>query len=59
VDPVPACGVVRGRHDATAARVSTDHERLLAELGVLQLFDRREEGVEIEMRDDSRWTCHD
>jgi hypothetical protein len=39
--------------------VSADHERLVAKLGMLELLDRCEEGVEIEVRDDLRRTCHD
>jgi hypothetical protein len=58
VDPVLARGVVRRRHDAPPAGVSTDHERLVAELRMLQLLDRGEERIEIEMRDDLRGTCH-
>ena len=59
VDPEPARGVVRGRHDAPPTGVSADHERLVAKLGMLELLDRCEEGVEIEVRDDLRRTCHD
>ena len=45
-------GVVRGRDDPTAARIAADDERPRAQLGLLELLDRREEGVEVEMRDD-------
>ena len=44
--------VVRGRDDAAAVRVAADDERLLAQLGVLELLDRGEERVEIEVRED-------
>ena len=45
-------GVVRGRDDAAAVRVSSDDERLVAELRVLELLDGREERVEVEVRED-------
>src|SRR2546423_778811 len=51
-DPVLACDVVRRGDDAAAVRVAADDERLLLELRLLQLLDRREERVEIEVRDD-------
>ncbi len=54
VDAELARVVVRGRHDAAPARIAADDERLLAELGVLELLDRGIERVEIEVRDDAR-----
>jgi hypothetical protein len=39
-------------------RVAADHEWSHGELGLLQLLDGCEEGVEIEMRDDRGRTCH-
>ena len=59
MDPVPARRVVRRRHDAAPRGVPAHHEGLVAELRVLQLFDRGEERIEIEVRDDLRGTCHD
>ena len=44
--------VVRGRHDAAAVRIAADDERLLAKLGILELLDRGEERVEVEVRED-------
>ena len=44
--------VVRGRDDAAPVRIPADDERLRAQLGLLQLLDGGEEGVEIEVRDD-------
>ena len=46
--------VVRRRDDAAPVRVAADDERHASELGALQLLDRREERVEVEMRDDRR-----
>ena len=54
VDAVPARDVVRGRDHAAALRVAADDERLSAQGGILELLDRGEEGVEIEVRDDHR-----
>jgi hypothetical protein len=59
VDPELPRGVVRRRDDARAAGVSAHHEGLVAELRMLQLLDRGEERIEIEVRDDLRRTCHD
>ena len=56
VDAEPPRDVVRGRDDAAALRVAADDERLPAQRRVLELLDRCEEGVEIEMRDDHRNT---
>ena len=53
-DTVRAGDVVRGRHDAPAAGVTPDDERLCGELGVLELLHGREEGVQVEMRDDDQ-----
>ena len=50
-------GVVRGRDDAAAVRVAADDERLSPQLRVLQLLDRGEERVEIEVRDDGPGTA--
>ena len=52
VDAERARDVVRGRNDAAPARVAADDQRLRAQLGVLELLDRRVERVEIQMRDD-------
>ena len=51
-DPEAARDVVRGRHDAAAARVAADDERPRPEGRILELLDRRKEGVEIEVRED-------
>ena len=51
-DPEPPGRVVRGRDDAAAPRVAADDERPLPERRVLELLDRCEERVEIEMRED-------
>ena len=48
--------VVRGRDDAAPLRVAADDERLPAQRRVLQLLDRGEERVEVEVRDDHRNT---
>ena len=53
MDPEPPRDVVRGRDDAAPLRVAADDERLLAQLGVLELLDGRVERVEIEVRDDA------
>jgi hypothetical protein len=52
VDPVAARDVVRGRDDAAPVRVAADHQRSRAQLRRLELLDRGEEGVQVEMRDD-------
>jgi hypothetical protein len=49
VDPERPGGVVRGRHDAASVRISADDQRLVAKGRILELLDRREEGVEVEM----------
>ena len=58
MDAERARDVVRRRHDAPAVRVAADDERLLAEPGVLELLDRREEGVEVEVGQDRRRGRH-
>ena len=45
-------GVVRGRDDTTTARVAADDERLGLQRRVIELLDRCEEGVEVEVRED-------
>ena len=52
VDPVRPCRVVRGRHHAAAVRVAADDEGPVAQLGILERLDRREERVEVEVRED-------
>ncbi len=52
VDPELARGVVRGRHDPSPVWIATDDEWLRAQLRILELLDRGEEGVEIEVRED-------
>jgi hypothetical protein len=59
VDPERPRSVVRRRYDAAPAGVSAHDERLVAELRMLQLLDRGEERIEVEVRDDLRGTCHD
>ncbi len=49
VNPELAGLVVGGRHDAPAVRVAADDERLRAQLGILQLLDGGEEGIQIEV----------
>ena len=44
--------VVGRRDDPAPVRVAADDERLRLQLGRLQLLDRREEGVQVEVRDD-------
>jgi hypothetical protein len=34
-------------------RIAADDQRLLAKLGILELFDRSEEGVQVEVRESS------
>ena len=55
VDPEPPRLVVRGRDDAAAVRVAADDERLRPQRRVLELLDGREEGIEVEVRDDHAW----
>ena len=52
MDPEVARDVVRRCDHAAAVRVTTDDQRLRAQLRLLELLDRREEGVEVEVRDD-------
>ena len=52
VDPELPCRVVGRRHDSAAVRVAADDERLLAQLGILELLDGREERVEVEVGED-------
>src|SRR5207244_6882629 len=52
VNSEDACLVVRGRDDAAAVWIAADDERLCPELRVLELLDRSEERVEVEVRDD-------
>jgi hypothetical protein len=51
-DPEAPRRVVGGRDDAAAVRVAADDERNPPEGGVLELLDRSEERVEVEVRDD-------
>ena len=51
-DTEPPRHVVGGRHDTAPVRVAADHQRLLAELGILELLDGGEECVEVEVRED-------
>ena len=44
--------VVRGRDDAAAVWIAADDEWNRAQLGLLELFDGREERIEVEVRDD-------
>jgi hypothetical protein len=53
VDPELPRGVVGRRHDAAAVRVAAHDERLLAQLRVLELLDRGEERIQIEVGEDS------
>ena len=43
------CRIVRGRDHAAPVRVAPDDERPLAQRRILQLFDRGEERVEVEV----------
>ena len=52
VDAEPPRDVVRRRDDAAAVRIAADDERLVAERRVLELLDRGEERVEVEVRED-------
>ena len=58
MNPERARHVVRGRDDTASVRVASDDERFLAQRRVLELLDRREEGVEIEMREDRHALGH-
>ena len=49
VDPELAGLVVRGRHHPSAVWVSADDQRLRAQVGILELLDGCEEGIEIEV----------
>jgi hypothetical protein len=53
-DPVTACDVVRGGDDAASLRIAADDERHVPELRVLELLDRGEERIQVEVRDDHR-----
>ena len=53
MDAETARDVVGGRHDTPPLRIATDDQRLLTQLGVLELFDGGEERVEVEMGDDA------
>ena len=53
MDAEPPGDVVRRRDDAAPLRVAADDERLLAQLGILELLDGRVERVEVEVRDDA------
>ena len=55
LDPEVARLVVRRGDDAPSARVAADDERYAAKARILELLDRREEGVQIEMGDDHAW----
>jgi hypothetical protein len=55
VDSELARDVIRGGDDSASVRVAADDQRLRLELRVLELLDRREEGVEVEVRDDHAW----
>ena len=52
VDPERARDVVRGRDHAAAVGVAAHDERAGPERGVLELLDRGEERVEVEVRED-------
>ncbi len=53
VDAEASCDVVRRRDDAASLRIAADDQRLLAQLGILELLDGRVERVEVEMGDDA------
>jgi hypothetical protein len=42
---------IRSRCDDTARTVATDEHRLPADFGMIELLDRREEGVHIDVED--------
>ena len=52
MDPELARLVVRGRDHASPMRVAADDEGLRAEIRILELLDRREKRIEVEVRDD-------
>ena len=52
VDPELPGRVVGSRNDSAAVRVAADDERLLAQLGILELLDGCEERVEVEVGED-------
>jgi hypothetical protein len=52
VDPERPRRVVRGRYHSAPMRISTDDQRLVAKRRILELLDRGEEGVEVEMGED-------
>ena len=52
VDPELPRLVIRGRDDASPVRVPADDQRLRAQFGILELLYGREEGIQIEVRDD-------
>ena len=52
VDPERPRDVVRGRDDPAAVRVAPDDERLAPQRRILELLDRGEERVQVEVRDD-------
>ena len=56
VDAEAAGDVVRRRDDAASLRVAADDERLRAQLRLLELLDRGEEGVEVEVGEDAHGT---
>ena len=52
MNPEAARRVVRRRHDASAVWVASNHQRLRAELGRLELLDGGKEGVQVEVGED-------
>ena len=52
MDAEAAGRVVRRGDDAAPVRVAPNHERLAAELWLFELFDGREERVQVEVRKD-------
>jgi hypothetical protein len=52
VDAERPRGVVGSGYDATPMGVAADDERLVAELRILELLDRGEEGVQVEVCED-------
>ena len=53
MDPKAERNVVRRRDDTASLRIATDDQRLMLQLGVLELLDGCVERVEIEVRDDA------
>ena len=51
MDPEAPGDVVRGRDDPAPVRVASDDERLRLQLGSLELLNRCEERVQIEVRE--------